>query len=90
VGIVVHWVHRPRELEGLGAGGIADDLRRNHVAADHLLALVNDVLELAKVEAGQMDMFVEAFELTTLLEQAGALVAPMMAKNGNRLVMTET
>jgi hypothetical protein len=61
------------------------DLRKIRAAGRHLLALINDVLDLSKIEAGKMELHLEAFELRSAIEAVAATVAPLIEKNGNTL-----
>ncbi|MEY4674113.1 MAG: hypothetical protein RL148_1897 [Planctomycetota bacterium] len=75
------------ELEDEGRDAAVADLRKIHGAGKHLLALINDVLDLSKIEAGKVELYVESFEVQTVLDEANATLAPLAAKNGNRLVI---
>jgi signal transduction histidine kinase len=56
-------------------------------AARHLLALINDILDLSKIEAGRMELHLETFPLLSVMEDVAKTIEPMAAKNGNRLVI---
>ena len=56
-------------------------------AARHLLALINDILDLSKIEAGRMELHLESFPLAPLIQDVAKTIEPMTARNGNRLVI---
>ena len=56
-------------------------------AGRHLLALINDILDLSKIEAGRMELHLESFPLAPLIEDVAKTIEPMAAKNGNRIVV---
>jgi PAS domain S-box-containing protein len=75
------------EVEELGQPVLASDLTKIRTAGRHLLALINDILDLSKIEAGKMELFLETFDLGTLLEEVVTTVRPLVEKNANRLVV---
>jgi PAS domain S-box-containing protein len=63
------------------------DLLRIQGAGKHLLTLINDVLDISKIEAGKMDVHLETVDIADLVEVALASVRPLAERNGNQFVV---
>jgi signal transduction histidine kinase/CheY-like chemotaxis protein len=63
----------------------ASDLKKINSAGKHLLSLINDVLDLSKIEAGKMDLFLESFDIPSMVEDVVATIDALVKKNDNRL-----
>ena len=59
------------------------DLHKINSSALHLLALIDDILDLSKIEAGKMELYLENFDLRELVGTVESTVGPLMAKNSN-------
>ena len=75
------------EAEEIDEEAFIPDLQKVNAAGKHLLGLINDILDLSKIEAGRMDLFLEDFSVSQLVRDVAAIVQPLMEKNGNELVV---
>ncbi|NOV04371.1 ATP-binding response regulator [Paenibacillus planticolens] len=73
------------DAEDLGEQVFADDLGKIHHAGKHLLTLINDILDLSKIEAGKIDLYLEVCDIPILLKEVLTTVTPLIEMNGNRL-----
>ncbi len=72
-------------LEETGQAALLLDLQRLMIASRHLLMLIQDVLDLSRIEAGRLDVRPEAVDLRRLLRELESTIAPSVAAAGNRL-----
>ena len=75
------------EVAELGQGALTPDLEKIHTAGRHLLALINDILDLSKIEAGKTELYLESFDIRQMLDDVATTVRPLVAKNANTLVV---
>jgi signal transduction histidine kinase len=73
------------DAEDEGQAGILPDLDKIHTASKHLLELINGVLDLAKIEAGKLELYVEELDVAELLRGVLPTVKPLLKKNENQL-----
>ena len=73
------------EMEVQGSESIVTDLRRVHKAANNLLEMINGILDLAKIEAGRMDVWLEPTDLNELVEDVAGTIQVLIGKNNNKL-----
>jgi PAS domain S-box-containing protein len=69
-----------------GYTAIVPDLKKIHLAGKHLLDLINDILDLAKIESGTMKLDLTEFSLVDLLDKIKTLAVPLAKQNGNELI----
>jgi len=75
------------DAEDTGQTDAIADLKKIESAGNHLLGLINGVLDLSKIEAGRMDVFYEPIGVAGLIADVRSLVEPLAARNGNQLVV---
>jgi signal transduction histidine kinase/CheY-like chemotaxis protein len=73
------------EVEDAGHKEYMADLQKIHGAAKHQLGLINDILDLSKIEAGRMTLYLETFDVPAAVNEVAATLRPLVAKNSNRL-----
>lgn len=69
----------------LGEDDFVIDLEKIHKAGNHLLGLINDILDLSKIEAGQTELDLETFDLSEVIQEVATTVKPLFLRNSNRL-----
>jgi len=75
------------EIQELGHGHLITDLKAIQVAKSQLLAIISDVLDLSKIEAGRLELMIEQMPLETMISDIKALADPLAAANGNELAV---
>ena len=75
------------EIQDTGQFQNVQDVRKIQSAGRHLLALINDVLDLSKIEAGKMGLHLESFDLAQMIQELASTFQPTIAKNSNALAL---
>ena len=75
------------EARDAGQDTFVPDLEKIQKAGNHLLGLINTVLDLSKIEAGKMDLYLETFDLPTMIRDVAATIQPLIQQKDNRLVL---
>src|SRR4029434_10082573 len=73
------------EAEDLGQEDLIPDLLRMSAAVRHLLGLINKLLDLSKIEAGRMELYLESFDVAEMVEDTATVIQPLVAENNNEL-----
>ncbi|HEY2546015.1 MAG TPA: ATP-binding protein [Candidatus Acidoferrum sp.] len=71
------------EVQDSGKVANVHDLKKIQTAGKLLLSLINDVLDLSKIEAGKMGLHLESFDVSTMIEEMVSTLSPAIAKNAN-------
>jgi signal transduction histidine kinase/ActR/RegA family two-component response regulator len=75
------------EAEDKGQEAVIADLNKINSAGKQLLGLINDILDLSKIEAGKMDLYLETFNIPGIIQEIVYTISPLVEKTGNTLVV---
>ncbi len=76
------------EASELGYADIVPDLDKIRTAGNHLLSLINDILDISKIEAGRMELYLETIDLSSLIHDVVTTMQPAAEKNSNVIVVS--
>ncbi|NJP04516.1 MAG: response regulator [Chloroflexaceae bacterium] len=76
-----------RSADGEEVLDTLQDLQKIRTAGTHLLALINDILDISKIEAGRMDLYPETFAVAPIIQNVITTVRPLIDKNQNTLIV---
>ena len=75
------------DCEDMGYEDLLPDLKKITSSGTHLLSLINNILDLSKIEAGKMELFVTSFEIENMVQTIKDVSEPLAAKNENDFVI---
>jgi signal transduction histidine kinase len=75
------------DVQDIDQSHMVEDLDKIRSAGKHLLHLINDVLDLSKIESGKMDLYLESFNINELAQEIADTVKPICNKNNNKLII---
>ncbi len=75
------------EAEETNSGTVVEDLKKVISSAKHLLNLINDILDLSKIEADKMELYLENVDIASFLQEIRTLCEPLLEKNHNQFVI---
>ena len=71
------------DCEDLGYDDLLPDLKKITSAGTHLLSLINNILDISKIESGKMELYITSFEIEDVIDVIKDISAPLMSKNNN-------
>ena len=85
--IILYSEMMQEDAEEMGETVFVDDLGKVITSSHHLLELINAVLDLSKIEAGKMELYLETIDIQTLIQGVDSTAKPLVQKNKNRLTI---
>ncbi len=73
------------DADDRGESIVIPDLKKIHAAGHHLLSLINDILDLSKIEAGRLELYLETFDVAAMAQGVATTIMPLVEKNANRM-----
>ena len=73
------------DVQEKGLHDFVPDLKKIREAGKHLLGIINDILDLSKIESGNVSLHLEEFKISMMIQDLGTTVAPLIEKNNNKL-----
>ena len=71
------------DCEDLGYDDLLPDLKKITSAGTHLLSLINNILDISKIESGKMELYITSFEIEDVVDVIRDISAPLVSKNNN-------
>jgi len=84
-GIIGYSEMLQEEAKDLDQDDFTPDLQKIHASGKHLLELINDILDISKIEAGKMELYIESFDIPEMVQNVAVIIHPLVAKNANTL-----
>lgn len=75
------------DAEEMGYDDLAPDLGKIMGAGNHLLGLINDILDLSKIEAGKMELYPEILDIALIINEVATTIQPTVEKSSNNLIV---
>jgi len=73
------------EIAELGEVELSNDIEKIHLAGKHLLSTINDILDISRIEAGKMELYLETFYLPNMIDDVIHTIQPLLTKNQDNL-----